>query len=101
MSQPIVRGVNDKGADRKVPGNVINLDVILTGYDATHEKQQWMRNGSFLCFRKLEQHVDKWDKAVKELAEKAEDRVELVGAKLMGRWPSGVCGTPFTAAGKN
>ncbi|KAJ9655308.1 hypothetical protein H2201_008833 [Coniosporium apollinis] len=89
VSQPIVRGVNDKGADRKVPGNVINLDVILTGYDATHEKQQWMRNGSFLCFRKLEQHVDKWDKAVKELAEKAEDRVELVGAKLMGRWPSG------------
>ncbi|EON68703.1 hypothetical protein W97_07961 [Coniosporium apollinis CBS 100218] len=91
ISQPAVKDIDDNGADPEVPDNVIDRHVILVGYDTRniHAQQPWMKNGSFLCFRKLEQHVDKWNQAVVSIAEKANESPERVGAKLMGRWPSG------------
>lgn len=88
ISQPNIRGIDDADADPVIPDNVIDRKFVLTGPD-THQEQRWMTNGSFLCFRKLEQHVDKWDEAVLTLADKAQADPILAGTKLIGRWPSG------------
>ncbi|WP_375424066.1 Dyp-type peroxidase [uncultured Friedmanniella sp.] len=53
-----------------------------------------MRNGSFLVFRRLVQHVPEFDLAVKSLAATATTAdnpvtPELMGAQLVGRWKSG------------
>ena len=90
ISQPTLRGINDNNADTKMPFSIVDKKNILVGYDGTHQSQQWMTNGSFLCFRKLQQNVKAWDDAVTSIAKDAGLGEKLVGAKLMGRWPSGM-----------
>ncbi len=46
-------------------------------------------NGSFMVFRKLEQHVGRFRAYVEAVGERNQIRPELVAAKLVGRWPSG------------
>ena len=91
ISQPILRGINDKTADPKLPFSIVDKKNILVGYEKPVPRSQtWMKNGSFLCFRKLQQDVKAWDDAVTSIADKAKADPKLVGAKLMGRWPSGM-----------
>jgi deferrochelatase/peroxidase EfeB len=53
------------------------------------KRPDWMYDGTFLVFRKLEQHVDRFEKLVKDASKKTGDTPELVKAKLMGRHPDG------------
>jgi deferrochelatase/peroxidase EfeB len=46
------------------------------------------RNGSFMAYRRLEQHVGAYRDFLKEHGQTPEEQ-ELVAAKLMGRWRSG------------
>jgi deferrochelatase/peroxidase EfeB len=53
-------------------------------------KPTWAKDGSFLVFRKLEQHVDKWNKFVLSNWQGAgSSGPAQFGAQLMGRWQSG------------
>ena len=54
-------------------------------------RPEWMVDGSFLAFRKLEQNVQEWLNLVNKHANVNCDTPEHCGAKLMGRWPSGEC----------
>ena len=49
----------------------------------------WMVNGSFLAFRKLEQDVPRWIDLVNKFKNAGCKSPAHLGAKLMGRWPSG------------
>src|SRR5438132_3196402 len=46
------------------------------------------RNGSFVAYRRLEEHVGKFRDFLKQHGETPEEQ-ELIAAKLMGRWRSG------------
>lgn len=66
--------------------------VIVVGRhgDENNPKPQWMTDGSFLVFRKLEQHVGKWNNFVVNKWKEAGSRDPgHFGAQLMGRWQSG------------
>src|SRR5580700_5333443 len=46
------------------------------------------RNGSYMAYRRLEEHVGKFREFLREHGDTAEEQ-ELIAAKLMGRWRSG------------
>lgn len=66
--------------------------------ERNRERARWLKNGSFLVMRKYRQFADRLATAVAEAAAEmqrrlggsAPDYVELVYAKLMGRWRDGV-----------
>lgn len=109
ISQPGIRGVtareNPHDDDQGVPGQdllwpgefVFGWEgQISTGGDIAPPgsvKQppvQWMKNGSFMVFRKLEQAVEEFHQFIDEQAEALGIDPELLGARLVGRWKSGV-----------
>ena len=101
---------SDLAKDKAIPESQKNRKMltgqeIITVVDPSDNKPsarpKWMEDGSFLVFRKLEQDVG----AFRELINgpfpktgapsiKAVDigctNADQLGAKLMGRWPSGV-----------
>ena len=52
-------------------------------------RPNWMWDGSFLAFRKLEQNVQGWIDLVKKYEAAGCGSPDQCGAKLMGRWKSG------------
>ena len=86
ISEPVVKGINDTGA---LEQDAIDKNVFLVGKGDSN-RSDWMVNGSFMVFRKLEQHVPEWNAAVKAQADKRNISPALFGAKLVGRWPSGM-----------
>lgn len=87
-------------------GNFVKPGVILIGREGERqgtfpgqlgstltEKPSWMQDGSFLVFRKLEQHVGAWNDFLDKKTS-ADEKLELsrdqLGARLMGRWRSGM-----------
>lgn len=52
-------------------------------------RPDWMYNGSFLIFRKLEQDVKAFETLTKKFNTMNCENEEHMGAKLMGRWQSG------------
>ncbi len=52
-------------------------------------RSPFFQNGSFMVFRKLQQHVGRYRDYVQSVAERNGVTAELVGAKMVGRWPSG------------
>lgn len=101
ISHPQVFGINDSSSlNFKIDDVVQSVDnsnfikpgVIIVGRDGdtTHTKPQWMNDGSFLVFRKLEQHVGKWnDFVVNQWKTAGSNGPAHFGAQLMGRWQSG------------
>jgi deferrochelatase/peroxidase EfeB len=113
ISHPQVSGIDDQGlppVDKVLqatkasaannflePGIILvgrkgdrNADVVGLSRTELVEKPKWMKDGSFLVFRKLEQHVGAWNKFVRNNFQKAGLPTSThLGAKLMGRWPSG------------
>lgn len=89
--------------DRFDDANIIGQEVILIGRGThnTDEKNAWMRDGTFMCFRKLAQDVAKWNAFVRNPLKGRTDvdaakvasldiDPQMIGARMVGRWPSGM-----------
>ena len=65
---------------------------VQQGVKAEPKKRpEWMVEGSFLVFRKLEQDVQAFRDLIDKFASGNSVNAEHFGAKLMGRWKSGRC----------
>lgn len=102
ISHPEVFGINDSSSlnfklDDVVQStdtsNFVDPGVIVVGRKGDPQpKPLWMNDGSFLVFRKLEQHVGKWnDFVVNKWTQAGSSGPAQFGAQLMGRWQSGEC----------
>ena len=49
-----------------------------------------MTDGSFMCFRKVEQRVPEWNKMLIDDSNKLGMRSDQLGARLVGRWHNGM-----------
>jgi Dyp-type peroxidase family len=99
LSAPAIEGTDD----RPTPGSgpAIKAGEFFLGYvdetgcrPATPEPEILSRNGSYLAYLRLEEHVGAFRDFLRQHGETAEEQ-ELVAAKLMGRWRSGA---PLTLA---
>lgn len=99
LSQPLLKGINSDealAADpyMKTDQNVITISAnppeLQDGIDVDQTRRpKWMINGSFLALRKLEQDVPRWMELCNRYKEAGCKSPAHLGAKLMGRWPSG------------
>jgi Dyp-type peroxidase family len=94
ISQPGVQGFTQQ----PFPGqSVVPPGIILTGRDGdTVSRPAWAVDGSFLAFRKLQQLVPEYKQWLLNNAVQAPGKsltrqqgADLLGARLIGRWPSG------------
>ena len=99
LSQPVIEG----SGDEPTPGSGAPLKPgeFILGYPDESGLQQPLpqpealsRNGSFMAYRRLEEHVGKFRDFLRANGETHEEQ-ELIAAKLMGRWRSGA---PLTLA---
>ncbi len=99
LSQPVIEGTED------IPyagcGGPLKAGEFILGYPDESgqpypmpEPEVLSRNGSYLAYRRLEEHVGKFRDFLAEHGS-TPDEQELIAAKLMGRWRSGA---PLTLA---
>ncbi len=106
MSQPGIRGLTKRqnpmdpnqglpGQDLLWPGEFVlgyptqdAGDQEAIGDDAT-PPADWMRNGSYMVWRRLEQKVVLFHDTVAQLASVNGMDAGLLAARMVGRWPSG------------
>ena len=93
LSQPVIEGSGDEPTPGS--GTPIKAGEFILGYtDETGGVPQLpqpeilSRNGSFMAYRRLEQHVVGFREFLRENGKTPEGQ-ELLAAKLMGRWRSG------------
>jgi Dyp-type peroxidase family len=93
LSQPIIEG----SGDEPTPGSGAPLKAgeFILGYADEAgppanlpQPEMLSRNGSFMAYRRLQEHVGAFRQFLREHGSTPEER-ELVAAKLMGRWRSG------------
>lgn len=93
LSQPVIEG----SGDEPTPGSGAPLKAgeFILGYPdeagpPANLPQPGMlsRNGSFMAYRRLEEHVGTFRRFLREHGNTPEEQ-ELLAAKLMGRWRSG------------
>jgi Dyp-type peroxidase family len=93
LSQPVIEG---SGED-PTPGSGAPLKAgeFILGYPdeygavATSPRPKILAvNGSYMAYRRLEEHVGKFREFLRQHGETPEEQ-ELIAAKLMGRWRSG------------
>jgi deferrochelatase/peroxidase EfeB len=93
LSQPVIEG----SGEEPTPGSGAPLKAgeFILGYPdeygvtADHPQPESLaRNGSFMAYRRLEEHVGQFREFLQENAQ-TDDEQELLAAKLMGRWRSG------------
>jgi Dyp-type peroxidase family len=93
LSQPVIEG----SGDEPTPGSGAPLKPgeFILGYPdengpPVHQVQPAVlsRNGSFMAYRRMEEHVGRFRDFLKAHGRTPEEQ-ELVAAKLMGRWRSG------------
>jgi Dyp-type peroxidase family len=93
LSQPVIEG----SGDEPTPGSGAPLKAgeFILGYPdesgsgrALPQPEILSRNGSFMAYRRLEEHVGKFRDFLRVNGKTREEQ-ELVAAKLMGRWRSG------------
>jgi Dyp-type peroxidase family len=93
LSQPVIEG----GGEEPTPGSGTPLKAgeFILGYPdefgviATNpQPKQLARNGSYMAYRRLEEHVGKFREFLRQHGNTPEEQ-ELIAAKLMGRWRSG------------
>jgi Dyp-type peroxidase family len=92
LSQPVIEGSED------IPyagcGGPLKAGEFILGYPDESGQPYPMpepkvsRNGSYLAYRRLEEHVGKFRDFLAEHGDTPEEQ-ELIAAKLMGRWRSG------------
>ncbi|WP_180361757.1 Dyp-type peroxidase [Paenibacillus sp. BGI2013] len=66
-----------------------DIQPLLKGPDMYINVPKWARNGSYLVFRRLRQDVKAFQDSLKQIKVQTGLSEDLIGAKLMGRWPSG------------
>ena len=69
------------------PGQDLN-DPVKEGLEPAMAAP-WLRNGSYMVFRRLEQKVPEFNTFVREQAEKLGIDSELLASRMVGRWRSG------------
>ena len=93
LSQPVMEGTGEV----PTPGSGAPLKAgeFILGYPDEEgppvnlpQPAVLSRNGSYMAYRRLEEHVGKFREFLKEHGTTAEEQ-ELIAAKLMGRWRSG------------
>src|SRR6516225_2473087 len=107
ISQPGIRGLTRPSKtiyrpDEGVPGqDLLWPGEFVFGYPGQHPDDPvkegpappmaapWMRNGSFMVFRRLEQKVPEFRRFVAERAARLGMDRELLAARMVGRWKSG------------
>ncbi|PLW13303.1 hypothetical protein PCASD_22184 [Puccinia coronata f. sp. avenae] len=98
ITAPKIEGINDKPEDKKE--GIVKADMILLGQpssDGTNNNsddpnQLWIKDGSFMVFRELQQFVPEFQKFCDESAETlANPKIsgDFIGARIVGRWKSG------------
>lgn len=93
MSQPVIEGTGEvptpgSGAPLK-PGEFILGYPDEDGPPANLPQPEILsRNGSYMAYRRLQEHVGKFREFLREHGNTPEEQ-ELIAAKLMGRWRSG------------
>ena len=99
LSQPVIEGSGDVPTPGS--GGPFKAGEFILGYPdengivATQPHPDVLaRNGSYMAYRRLEEHVGKFRDFLREHGQTPEEQ-ELVAAKLMGRWRSGA---PLTLA---
>jgi Dyp-type peroxidase family len=107
ISQPGIRGLTRPSKpiyqpDQGLPGqNLIWPGEFLFGYPGQHPDDPvkegpapkmaapWMRNGSYMVLRRLEQKVPEFRAFVRQQATRLGMDAELLAARMVGRWKSG------------
>jgi Dyp-type peroxidase family len=92
LSQPVVEGTGEvptpgSGAPLKA-GEFFLGYPDEEGYSGLPQPEILCRNGSFLAYRRLQEHVGAFRKFLRQNGQTPEEQ-ELIAAKLMGRWRSG------------
>ena len=93
LSQPAIEGSGEEPTPGSGPA--LKAGEFILGYPDENgpavqqpEPEILSRNGSFMAYRRLEEHVGEFRDFLKEHGRTPEEQ-ELVAAKLMGRWRSG------------
>jgi Dyp-type peroxidase family len=93
LSQPVIEG----SGDVPTPGSGAPLRAgeFILGYrdefgflDNLPQPELLSRNGSYMAYRRLQEHVGRFRDFLREHGE-TPDEQEMLAAKLMGRWRSG------------
>lgn len=93
LSQPVIEGTGEE----PTPGSGAPLKAgeFILGYPDESgpptelpQPEVLSRNGTFMAYRRLREHVGRFRDFLAENGDTADER-ELVAAKLMGRWRSG------------
>jgi Dyp-type peroxidase family len=93
LSQPVIEG----GGEEPTPGSggPLKAGEFILGYAdengaiSDHPQPEILaRNGSYMAYRRLEEHVGRFRDFLRQHGETQEEQ-ELLAAKLMGRWRSG------------
>ncbi len=89
ISQPLIAGLDVADPNQPAP---VQAGEFVLGYDAPFALAAiptWAEDGSLIAFRRLRQDVPDFQSLVAQVAQQTGLDPGLVGAKLMGRWPSG------------
>lgn len=93
LSSPVIEGTGEEPTPGSGPA--VKAGEFFLGYTdetdsqpALPEPEVLSRNGSYLAYLRLEEHVGVFRNFLRQHGETAEQQ-ELIAAKLMGRWRSG------------
>jgi Dyp-type peroxidase family len=105
ISQPAIEGFTESARPGQAfvqPGEfVLGYPGASSGtsvHDLLNPQPMWLKNGSFLVFRRLRQNVRGFNEFVDKTAEQTKLSSVLLRAKLVGRYPSGA---PLVGARQN
>ena len=93
LSQPVMKGSGEEPTPGS--GDALEPGEFILGYPDENgpvaslpEPEVLSRNGSYMAYRRLQEHVGEFRDYLLENAESPEEQ-ELLAAKFMGRWRSG------------
>ena len=93
LSQPVIEGSGE--APTPGSGGPLKAGEFILGYPdesgvgpALPQPEVLSRNGSYMAYRRLEEHVGRFRDFLRENSNSPQEQ-ELLAAKLMGRWRSG------------
>jgi Dyp-type peroxidase family len=93
LSQPVIEGSGEEPTPGS--GTALKAGEFILGYPdefgvaaINPQPKMLARNGSYMAYRRLEEHVGKFREFLRQHGDTPEEQ-ELIAAKLMGRWRSG------------